>query len=52
MKRLTKQRALVSLSLLLSLALPVRGLDLNTRDLRVRPGDRLYLKPDDRARIW
>ena len=42
MESLNKQRALVSVSLLLSLALPVCGLDLSTRDLRVRPGDDFF----------
>lgn len=28
------------------------GFDLSGRDLSVKPGDKLYLKPEDRVKIW
>jgi putative endopeptidase len=42
MKSLNKQRTLLSVSLLLSFALPVAGLDLDMRDSKVRPGDNFF----------
>jgi hypothetical protein len=42
MKSLNKQRTLLSVSLLLSFAFPAAGLDLDARDLKVRPGDDFF----------
>jgi putative endopeptidase len=42
MKSLNKHRTLLSVSLLLSFALPVAGLDLDMRDSKVRPGDNFF----------